>query len=85
MAAPPALIDVVFSSGLKTMPPAQSDRIQSTERSGPFHTSDESSGGTQHAGHLGHGACLVDPVPGRLGNDDVTRELIGGDLLGTAG
>ena len=30
----------VFSSGLKMMPPAHSERIQSTERSGPVHTSE---------------------------------------------
>ncbi len=39
----PALPAVVFlgrSSGLKMIPPAHSDRIQSTERSGPVHTSE---------------------------------------------
>ena len=37
--------------------------------------------GAEDAGHFGHGTCLVDPVPGRLGDDDVEGARGDRDLL----
>ena len=73
-----------FSSGLKTMPPAHSERIQSTERSGPLHTSDRRPRGAQHASDLGHRSGLVDPVPRRRRDDHVLRRVRRGKGLGCA-
>ena len=53
------------SSGLKMMPPGPERSHPVDGAVGPAPHEREASAGAQHPGHLGDGARLVDPVPGR--------------------
>ena len=66
------------------MPPAHSERIQSTERSGPLHTSDSRPRGRSTRATSGTARGLVDPVPRRRRDDHVLRRVRRGKCLGCA-
>ena len=73
MPALPAIVLVGLLLGAEDDPPGpqRPHPVDGAIRTCPHKR--ESASGSQYPCHLGNGPLLVDPVPGRLGDDDVNR------------